>query len=67
MKKSESEAVDTENTEQEDEEYAVEKICGRRVRKGRVSAKPEPNTTEQNRTEFLSFFLSYILSFYYSQ
>lgn len=40
LKKTESEAVDTENTEQEDEEYAVEKICGRRVRKGRVSAKP---------------------------
>lgn len=27
--------------EQEDEEYVVEKICGRRVRKGKVSKKIE--------------------------
>lgn len=36
-KKTEVEAASDNATSEEEEEYAVERICGRRVRKGKVS------------------------------
>lgn len=51
MKKVETEAVasDGTETEQEDEEYAVEKICGRRVRRGKVSHAKRLTKKESNQ------------------